>query len=171
VNHKGPSNEKSATQDSNKTPGREFALKFLFQLFLKENADLKESILGGNITSDDLLLKIEDFKESYTVPDDEHENNQIDDGNFFFATKLIKGVSSHASQLEQLITAETGRANLDQIDKIERCILMVGCEELFYFETPYQVIINELVTLAKTYGGEHSGRLINGVLDGIRAKR
>lgn len=169
MNHKGPS--KTNAQDNNKTPGREFALKFLFQLFLKENADLKESILGGQISTDDLLGRIEEFKESYTTPDEEHENNQIDDGNFFFATKLIKGVSQHASQLEQLIMAETNRSTLDQIDNIERCILMVGCEELFYCETPYQIVINELVDLAKTYGGEHSGRFINGVLDGIRAKK
>lgn len=168
MNQKGPNNK---NQDYNKTPGREFALKFLFQLFLKENRDLKDLVLGGGISTDDLLEKIEDFKESYTAPDEEHLNNLIDDGNFFFATKLIKGVSNHASQLEELIKAETNRGKLDQIDSIERCILMVGCEELFYFETPYQIVINELVNLAKTYGGEHSGRFVNGVLDGIRAKR
>lgn len=167
MNHKGP----SKNQDSNKTPGREFALKFLFQLFLKENTELKESVFNALVSSDELLERIEEFKASYVAPDEEHENNLIDDGNFFFASKLIKGVSTHATQLEKLITAETKRSNLDQIDNIERCILMVGCEELFYFDTPYQVVINELVNLAKTYGGEHSGRFVNGVLDGIRAKR
>lgn len=169
MNHKGHNKENG--QDNNKTPGREFALKFLFQLFLKENQNLKDSFLSGSVATDDLLERIEEFKESYMAPDEEHENNQIDDGNYFFATKLIKGISQHMSQLEQLIMAETNRKNLEQIDKIERCILLVGCEELFYFETPYQVVINELVNLAKTYGGEHSGRFINGVLDGIRAKR
>lgn len=160
-----------STSDHNKTPGREFATKFLFQLFLKENISLKENFLSGSVSQDDLEQRITDFKESYVAPDEEHTNNSIDDGNYFFATKLLKGISQHMSQLEELIKATTNRENLDQIDNIERCILMVGAEELFYFDTPYQVVINELVNLAKTYGGENSGRFINGVLDGIRGKK
>ncbi len=157
--------------DHNKTPGREFAVKFLFQLFIKQNQDLKESFLSSSISSEELEERISDFKESYVAPDDEHTNNQIDDGNFFFANKLLKGVSQHMGRLEELIKATTNRENLNQIDHVERCILMVGAEELFYFDTPYQVVINELVQLAKVYGGENSGRFINGVLDGIRGKK
>jgi len=33
-----------------------------------------------------------------------------------------------------------------------------------YEETPPKVAINEAIELAKTYGGESSGRFINGVL-------
>lgn len=158
-------------KDHNKTPGREFATKFLFQLYLKENQSLKESFLSGSIKSEELEERIAEFKESYVAPDEEHTNNAIDDGNFFFASKLLKGISQHMGQLEELIKATTNRDSLEQIDKVERCVLMVGAEELFYFDTPYQVVINELVNLAKVYGGENSGRFINGVLDGIRGKK
>lgn len=155
----------------NKTPGREFATKFLFQVFLKENKSLKESFLSGTIDSEELEERIAEFKESYVADDEEHTNNQIDDGNYFFANKLLKGIGQHMTQLEELIKATTNRTSLEQIDPVERSILMVGAEELFYFDTPYQVVINELVNLAKVYGGENSGRFINGVLDGIRGKK
>ncbi|MCF8059434.1 MAG: transcription antitermination factor NusB [Bacteriovoracaceae bacterium] len=158
-------------QEHNKTPGREFALKFLFQLFIKENLALKESFLQSNVDKEALEEKLIEFKESYLRPDEEHSDNQIDDGNFFFACKLVRGISLHMSRLEELIKAETKRESLDNIEKIERCVLLVGAEELFYFDTPYQVVLNELVGLAKKYGGENSGRFVNGVLDGIRGKK
>jgi len=158
-------------QEHNKTPGREFALKFLFQLFIKENVDLKERFLSSSVNKEDLEEQLIEFKESYLQPDEEHQDNQIDDKNFFFACKLVKGIALHMSRIEELIKAETKRESLDNIEKIERCVLLVGTEELFYFDTPYQVVLSELVGLAKKYGGENSGRFVNGVLDGIRGKK
>ncbi len=155
---------------NNKTPGREFAFKFLFHLFIKENESLKNSFLEGAIGKLELEESIKDFKESYIAQDDEHPNNQIDDGNWFFANKLILGVSQHINEIEEILKKETKRENLNHLEKIERCVLMIGTEELNYFDTPYQVVINELVELAKIYGSAQSGRFVNGVLDGIRAK-
>lgn len=158
-------------QQNNKTPGREFALKFLFQLFIKENAALKDSFYNNEISAadfdDELLL----FKESYERDDEEHPRNHIDDGNFFFAQKLLRSLMKNVQKNEEKIKVELKREHLDSLEKIDRSILLIGVEELLNFETPYQVVINELVELAKTYGGEQSGRFVNGVLDGIRAKK
>lgn len=158
-------------QDSNKTPGREFAVKFLFQLFIKENEDLKLSFQKGEIEASTLESELMHFKVSYTAPDEEHENNQIDDGNFFFASKLLKGISNHMGLLEETISKECKRENLDVLEKVDRCILLVGTEEILHFDTPPAIVINELVNLAKTYGGANSSRFINGVLDGIKSKK
>ncbi|MEC7277277.1 MAG: transcription antitermination factor NusB [Bdellovibrionota bacterium] len=153
-----------------KTPGREFAFKFLFQLFIKENSELKNAFLDGAMGAADLEESILEFRESYTAHDEEHPDNQIDDGNWFFANKLIQGVAKHMTENEEIIRKETKRENLDNLEKIERCVLLIGTEELKHFDTPYQVVINELVELAKKYGNAQSGRFVNGVLDGIRAK-
>jgi len=155
----------------NKTPGREFALKFLFQFFIKENSKLKEQLLHGDFSPAELEAMLSEFKESYIDSDEEHPNNNLDEGNWFFANKLLKEISKNMEELEEVIKKETKKDHLDQIDKVERSALLVGTAELYYFETPYQVVINELVELSKRYGGASSGKFVNGVLDGIRKSK
>lgn len=152
----------------NKTPGREFVLKFLFQFFIKENANLKEQLINGDLSPAQLQEMLLDFRKSYTDTDEEHPNNNLDEGNWFFANKILKSISQNMQELEMAIKAETKKENLDQIEKIERSALLVGTAEIYYFETPYQVVINELVEISKRYGGASSGKFVNGVLDGIR---
>ena len=54
----------------------------------------------------------------------------------------------------------------DEISPIERGILLLGaCELKHHPETPWRVILNETIELAKTYGGTDGHKFINGILD------
>ena len=54
----------------------------------------------------------------------------------------------------------------EEVSPIERSILLLGaCELRHHPETPYRVIINEAIELAKTYGGTDGHKFVNGVLD------
>ena len=58
----------------------------------------------------------------------------------------------------------------NEISPIERCILLLGaCELRLHPETPYRVIINEAIELAKTFGGTDGHKFVNGVLDKLAA--
>jgi N utilization substance protein B len=58
----------------------------------------------------------------------------------------------------------------DEVSPIERCILLLGaCELKLHPETPYRVIINEAIELAKTFGGTDGHKFVNGVLDKLAA--
>jgi N utilization substance protein B len=53
-----------------------------------------------------------------------------------------------------------------EVSPIERCVLLLGaCELKLHPETPYRVVINEAIELAKTYGGTDGHKFVNGVLD------
>jgi N utilization substance protein B len=53
-----------------------------------------------------------------------------------------------------------------ELSPIERAILVIGAWELLHRpDTPYKVVINEAVELAKAYGGIDGHRFVNGVLD------
>jgi N utilization substance protein B len=59
---------------------------------------------------------------------------------------------------------------LAQITIVDRNVLRIGIYELLFGdkkEVPPKVAINEAIELAKSYGGESSGRFINGVLGTI----
>lgn len=79
---------------------------------------------------------------------------------------------------ETLTQAEGLQANLaphidrpwTEISPIERGILLLGaCELKLHPETPYRVIINEGIELAKTYGGTDGHKFVNGILDKLAA--
>lgn len=54
----------------------------------------------------------------------------------------------------------------DQIDPVERAILLIGCYELKErLDIPYRVVINEGVELAKRFGAEDGHRYVNAILD------
>ena len=58
----------------------------------------------------------------------------------------------------------------EEVSPIERCILLLGaCELKLHVETPYRVIINEAIELAKTFGGTDGHKFVNGVLDKLAA--
>ncbi|MDT8407873.1 MAG: transcription antitermination factor NusB [Methylococcales bacterium] len=85
--------------------------------------------------------------------------------NYFMA--LLNGVIEHHATLDQAISPFISRP-LAQIDPVERAILRLATYELrFHPELPYRVVINESVTLARTFGAEGSHKFINGILDKV----
>lgn len=55
-----------------------------------------------------------------------------------------------------------------EVSPIENAILIAASYELIYMlETPYAVVLNEAIELAKTFGGTDGHKFINGILDKI----
>ncbi len=87
----------------------------------------------------------------------------LDDPAFIF--DLIKGVEKHIPEIDKIIVKTAPEWPLEQITVIDRNILRLGIYELlFAHEVPPKVAINEAVELGKTFGGESSGKFVNGVL-------
>ena len=84
-----------------------------------------------------------------------------------FVWQLINGVKEHLSKIDKIIEKAAPEWPLDQITIIDRNVLRLGLYELLYAkkeEVPPKVAINEAIELAKNFGGESSGKFINGVL-------
>jgi len=86
-----------------------------------------------------------------------------------FVNHTIKGVATHLDEINGLITKYAPEWPLDQITIVDRNVLRIGIYELKFSkgEIPPKVAINEAIELAKTFGGESSGKFINGVLGTI----
>ena len=84
-----------------------------------------------------------------------------------FVWQLITGVVERLSQIDKIIEKAAPEWPIDQITIVDRNVLRIGLYELLYEnkeEVPQKVAINEAIELAKTFGGESSGKFINGVL-------
>ncbi|OGZ24722.1 MAG: transcription antitermination factor NusB [Candidatus Nealsonbacteria bacterium RIFCSPLOWO2_01_FULL_43_32] len=84
-----------------------------------------------------------------------------------FVWQLVNGVKKHLPQVDKIIEKAAPEWPIDQITIVDRNVLRMGLFELLYEnkeEVPPKVAINEAIELAKTFGGESSGKFINGVL-------
>ncbi|MEK7606581.1 MAG: transcription antitermination factor NusB [Patescibacteria group bacterium] len=85
-----------------------------------------------------------------------------------FVDAMLQGVFEHRAEIDDMIVAYAPQWPLAQITVIDRNILRIGVYELkFAAEIPAKVAINESIELAKTFGGESSGKFVNGVLGAI----
>ncbi len=85
-----------------------------------------------------------------------------------FIAELVENVVSKIEEIDTIITKYAPDWPIDQITNVDRNILRIGVYELKFSDTiPSKVAINEAIELAKTFGGESSGRFVNGVLGAI----
>lgn len=85
-----------------------------------------------------------------------------------FVQKLIKGVTKNNKEIDKYIIKYATEWPLDQITIVDRNILRIGVYELVMLdEIPPKVAINEAIEIAKTFGGDSSGKFVNGVLGAI----
>ena len=87
-----------------------------------------------------------------------------------FVKTLVESTVANREKIDPLIEKCAPEWPLEQVTIVDRNILRLGiCELLFgnYEEVPPKVAINEAIELAKSFGGEASGRFVNGVLGTI----
>ena len=53
---------------------------------------------------------------------------------------------------------------MDRLNQIDKALLRLGISEINYTDTPYQVVLNEMIELSKVYSTEESSKFINGIL-------
>lgn len=86
-----------------------------------------------------------------------------DDGEF--AVELVTGVVENMAALDEIIVKTAPEWPIAQITVIDRNVLRLGIYELqFSKKIPPKVAINEAVEMGKRFGGESSGKFVNGVL-------
>jgi len=87
-----------------------------------------------------------------------------------FMDGLLKGVLAKKDDIDLVIEKAAPEWPLDRIAPVDRNILRLGLFELLFADrsqVPAKVAINEAIELAKTFGGDSSGRFVNGVLGAV----
>lgn len=84
-----------------------------------------------------------------------------------FVLDLVNSTIAKIDQIDKIIEKAAPQWPIDQIAMVDRAVLRLGLYELLfgkYDEVPPKVAINEAIELAKGFGGEASGKFVNGVL-------
>ena len=87
-----------------------------------------------------------------------------------FIKNLVDGAVRRLREIDTIIEKAAPQWAIDQIAPVDRAVLRLGIYELLFGnqdEVPPKVAINEAIELAKTFGGDSSGKFVNGVLGTI----
>jgi len=84
-----------------------------------------------------------------------------------FALQLVDGIVKNYEEINKILEITAPEWPIEQIAIVDRNVLRIGLYELLFGNTkevPPKVAINEAIELAKSFGGENSGKFVNGVL-------
>jgi N utilization substance protein B len=87
-----------------------------------------------------------------------------------FMQELLVGAVGRRNDLDLVITKAAPEWPIERIAPVDRNTLRLGLFELLFSDrqkVPAKVAINEAIELAKSFGGENSGRFVNGVLGAV----
>ncbi|MBL8029826.1 MAG: transcription antitermination factor NusB [Candidatus Doudnabacteria bacterium] len=85
-----------------------------------------------------------------------------------FVLELVEGVVAKISEIDQLIQKNAPEWPVEQTPVVDRNVLRLGIFEMCFLKAvPPKVAIDEAVELGKSFGGESSGKFVNGVLGSI----
>lgn len=107
------------------------------------NNILPETILEDFIERDDIILSKKDIE---------------------FLTMYVEGISLHNEELNSLLQTTIEGWSLERIGNVEKALLKCSAYELRYQDIGYEIVVNEVVEIAKIYGDEKTPEFINGVL-------
>ena len=91
-------------------------------------------------------------------------------GDLPFMQDLLRGTLERKADLDMVIEKAAPEWPIPRIAPVDRNVLRLGLYELLFADrdkVPAKVAINEAIELAKTFGGESSGKFVNGVLGAV----
>lgn len=85
-----------------------------------------------------------------------------------FAEDLFRVATGNLEQIDGLIVANSKHWRLERMPAVDRNLLRMAIGEMLGFKsTPFPVIINEALEIARRYSAPESINFLNGVLDAV----
>ncbi len=131
------------------------------------NRHLARTIALQTLFAWDFNGRHDDKLDDLIVDNFENFAPKFDDGGF--VKTLVFGVVEKITEIDNCIIKYATEWPLDQITAVDRNILRLGIYELLFTDIPPRVAINESIEIAKSFGGDSSGKFVNGVLGALYA--
>ena len=129
---------------------REFAFRVLFE------ADRGEMPLQAVFTRAEGIMREGDD----TFP-------QLGSDALEFAEQLVRGLERSRAEIDDVLHRTIRGWTFDQMAQTDLNVLRLATYELMYTPEPHPPVIESAVRIARKFGGDDSGRFVNGVLAGL----
>jgi len=93
--------------------------------------------------------------------------NNMDKVDVGYFCDILRGVPQHIQTIEEQFSPFLDR-NITTLNPVELAVLRLGTFELLYkMEVPYKVVLDESISLAKSFGSQDGHKYVNGVLNQV----
>lgn len=117
-----------------------------------------------------LLEAWDDVRQGLLETDEDEAEPAWEAGDMAFAERLVQMLHEQKTSIDTELTTLVEGWTFGQMAQTDLNVLRLALAEVRLAETPEAVAIEMAVRLAKRFGGEDSGRFVNGVL-AKRARR
>ena len=132
---------------------RELAFRTLFQ---SERGDEPLLDTWTSVREDLAGQELEDAEEAY--------GDVLDAEGIAFAERLLQSFAAHREEVDEQLADTLEGWTFTQMAQTDLTVLRLALTEFLYDDVPKEVTIEVAVRIAKRFGGEESGRFVNGVL-------
>lgn len=84
-----------------------------------------------------------------------------------FARQLVEGLDAHRAEVDDHLRRTIRGWDFEQMAQTDLNVLRLATYELLHTGEPHPPVIESAVRIARKFGGEDSGRFVNGVLGGL----
>lgn len=85
-----------------------------------------------------------------------------------FAEDLFRSASERQEQIDELIATNSRHWRIERMPAVDRNLLRMAVGEMLGFKTtPFPIVINEALEIARRYSAPESINFLNGILDAI----
>ncbi|MDR3792315.1 MAG: transcription antitermination factor NusB [Terracidiphilus sp.] len=85
-----------------------------------------------------------------------------------FAEDLFRSAIAHQEKIDDLLVANSRHWKLERMPAVDRNLLRMAIGEMItYRGTPFPIVINEALEIARRYSAPESINFLNGMLDSI----
>ena len=88
-----------------------------------------------------------------------------------FIEEVLDGISIHLDKIDNIIGENLQNWNLNRLTYVDRSIMRCAVYEMYYTNTPTEIIINEALNITRKYSDEGDNKMVgftNKVLDNIK---
>ena len=112
----------------------------------------------------DYLASAEECKAFVEKFFDDRTDEDVD---YDYLIRIALALPTYEKELIQQVNTYATSFKYEEMDTIDQAIFLLGYIEHKVLETPKEVLLNEMIELAKRYSDEWAPKLINGIMHKI----
>lgn len=129
------------------------------ELYTTAKDELKEKFIQHEYLQTEEELK--EFIEMF------FSNRSMEDIDFDFVKTVALATATYEEMLRGQVNALATSFSYEEMDTMDQAIFLLGYVEWKTLDTPKEVLLNEMIELAKRYSDDGAPRLLNGIMHKI----
>ncbi|WP_424949222.1 transcription antitermination factor NusB [Deinococcus sp.] len=91
----------------------------------------------------------------------------LSEGALAFAGELLDAFQAHGNEVDDLLRRTIRGWSFETLAQTDLNVMRLAVLEMVWLDTPHPPVIESAVRTARKYGGDDSGKFVNGVLAGL----